>query len=81
MTRNSDWLLTSTAETWPAFGASAEALEYGIVGINTGIISTEVAPFRRREGIRPRPRRLQVWYGRVPRNQIYVPSRNYRLTL
>ena len=23
----------------------AEALEYGIVGINTGIISTEVAPF------------------------------------
>jgi succinate-semialdehyde dehydrogenase/glutarate-semialdehyde dehydrogenase len=24
---------------------AAEALEYGIVGINTGIISTEVAPF------------------------------------
>ena len=23
----------------------AEALEYGIVGVNTGIISTEVAPF------------------------------------
>jgi succinate-semialdehyde dehydrogenase/glutarate-semialdehyde dehydrogenase len=23
----------------------AEALEYGIVGINTGLISTEVAPF------------------------------------
>lgn len=23
----------------------AEALEYGMVGINTGIISTEVAPF------------------------------------
>ena len=23
----------------------AEALEYGIVGINTGIISTELAPF------------------------------------
>ena len=23
----------------------AEALEYGIVGINTGIISTEIAPF------------------------------------
>ena len=23
----------------------AEALEYGIVGLNTGIISTEVAPF------------------------------------
>ena len=29
----------------------AEALEYGIVGINEGIISTEVAPVRRREGI------------------------------
>jgi succinate-semialdehyde dehydrogenase/glutarate-semialdehyde dehydrogenase len=23
----------------------AEALEYGIVGVNTGIISTELAPF------------------------------------
>jgi succinate-semialdehyde dehydrogenase / glutarate-semialdehyde dehydrogenase len=23
----------------------AEALEYGIVGVNTGIISTEMAPF------------------------------------
>ena len=23
----------------------AEALEYGIVGVNTGLISTEVAPF------------------------------------
>jgi succinate-semialdehyde dehydrogenase/glutarate-semialdehyde dehydrogenase len=26
-------------------GACAEALEYGIVGINTGFISSEVAPF------------------------------------
>ena len=26
-------------------GACAEALEYGIVGLNTGLISTEVAPF------------------------------------
>jgi len=25
----------------------AEALEYGIVGVNEGIISTEIAPFRR----------------------------------
>jgi acyl-CoA reductase-like NAD-dependent aldehyde dehydrogenase len=25
----------------------AEALEYGIVGINEGIISTEIVPFRR----------------------------------
>ena len=28
-----------------ASSASAEALEYGIIGINEGIISTEVAPF------------------------------------
>ena len=33
----------------------AEGLEYGIVGINEGIISTEVAPLRRRQGIRHRP--------------------------
>ncbi len=26
-------------------GLVAEALEYGIVGVNTGLISTEVAPF------------------------------------
>ena len=28
-----------------ASGALSEALEYGILGINTGLISTEVAPF------------------------------------
>ncbi|WP_284146535.1 aldehyde dehydrogenase family protein [Escherichia coli] len=28
-----------------------EALEYGIVGINTGIISNEVAPFRRHQSL------------------------------
>ena len=36
---------TSTAATSAASGASSEGLEYGIVGINTGVISTEVAPF------------------------------------
>jgi acyl-CoA reductase-like NAD-dependent aldehyde dehydrogenase len=34
-----------TAATSAASGASPEALEYGIVGINEGIISTEIAPF------------------------------------
>ena len=34
-------LTTDLARTWRV----AEALEYGIVGINTGFISTEVAPF------------------------------------
>ena len=36
---------TSTRATSAASGASSEALEYGILGINTGLISTEVAPF------------------------------------
>ena len=31
--------------TWAGSSASAEALEYGIIGINEGIISTAVAPF------------------------------------
>jgi succinate-semialdehyde dehydrogenase/glutarate-semialdehyde dehydrogenase len=35
----------STAATSAASGRGAEALEYGIVGINEGIISTEIAPF------------------------------------
>ncbi len=36
---------TSTRATSRVPGASSEALEYGIVGLNTGLISTEVAPF------------------------------------
>ena len=35
----------STSPRYRAHLAGAEQLEYGIVGINTGIISTEVAPF------------------------------------
>jgi hypothetical protein len=37
----------------------AEALEYGIVGINEGIISTRDRSLRGHEGKRHRPRRLQ----------------------
>ena len=33
--------MTTTGRVWRVGGA----LEYGIVGINTGLISTEVAPF------------------------------------
>jgi succinate-semialdehyde dehydrogenase/glutarate-semialdehyde dehydrogenase len=44
-----------------------EALEYGIVGINTGIISTEVAPFGGVKSVRPRPRRFQVRHRGLPR--------------
>ena len=37
----------------------AEALECGIIGINEGIISSEVAPIRRLQAVRPRPRGLR----------------------
>jgi succinate-semialdehyde dehydrogenase/glutarate-semialdehyde dehydrogenase len=48
-----------------------EALEYGIIGINTGIISTEVARSAASR-LRPRPRRVEVRHRRLFRNQIYV---------
>ena len=35
------FMTTDLARTWRV----GEALEYGIVGVNTGLISTEVAPF------------------------------------
>ena len=35
----------SIRATWAASGGSSEGLEYGIVGINEGIISNEMAPF------------------------------------
>ena len=38
-------LRTSTRATSAAPWRVAEALEYGMVGINTGLITTEVAPF------------------------------------
>ena len=55
----------------------AEALEYGIVGINTGLISTEVAPFGGvkesgigREGI-------QIRHRGIPGNQVPVHGRHH----
>ena len=53
----------------------SEALEYGIVGLNTGIISTEVAPVRRRQGIGHGPRRLEVRDPRVHRDQVRLRRR------
>ena len=50
----------------------AEALEYGIVGLNTGLISTEVAPFGGDKGIRRRSRRLQVRHPGLHRAQVFV---------
>jgi hypothetical protein len=48
----------------------AEALEYGMVGINTGIISTEVAPFGGVKESGHRPRRLEVRHRGLPRDQV-----------
>ena len=42
---NSDLLRIFTAATLGVCGGLPKALESGIVGINVGIISTEVAPF------------------------------------
>ena len=49
----------------------SEALESGIIGINEGIISSEVAPFGgiKESGIGPR--RWPPRHGRIHRNQIY----------
>ena len=50
----------------------AEALEYGIVGLNTGLISTEVAPFGGIKESGHRPGRLQVRHPGLHRAQIPV---------
>ena len=42
---SSAWQRTSMVEILVRIWRVAEALEYGIVGVNEGIISTEVAPF------------------------------------
>ena len=52
----------------------SEALEYGIVGINTGFISTEVAPFGGVKESGHRPRGLEVRHRRVARAQVPVRS-------
>ncbi len=58
----------------------AEALEYGIIGINEGIISTEVAPVRRHEEQRPGPRGQQIRHRGLPRGQVPRPRRHRRLS-
>jgi succinate-semialdehyde dehydrogenase/glutarate-semialdehyde dehydrogenase len=53
----------------------AEALEYGIVGINEGIISTEIAPFggMKESGIGPIcwPTGLEIRRRGIPRAECY----------
>ena len=53
----------------------AEALECGIIGINEGIISNEVAPVRRLQAVGPRPRRLPPRHRGVPRDQVHADGR------
>ena len=57
----------------------AEALEYGIVGINEGIISTEVAPFGGIKASGLGPRRLQIRDRGVSRDQVPGPRRHRHL--
>ena len=53
----------------------SEALEYGILGINTGLISTRGRPVRRRQGVGHRPRGLEVRDRRVARDQVPLHGR------
>ena len=48
----------------------AEALEYGIVGINEGIISTAEAPVRRRQAVRSGARGIQIRHRGLSRGEI-----------
>ena len=56
----------------------AEALDYGMVGINTGLISTEVAPFG---GVKQSGfgREAAVRHRGLPRHQVPVPERLRRI--
>ena len=58
----------------------AEALECGIIGINEGIISTEVAPFGGVKEIGPRPRGLPPRRRGVPRDQVHADGRAVTLS-
>jgi succinate-semialdehyde dehydrogenase/glutarate-semialdehyde dehydrogenase len=54
----------------------AESLEYGIVGIKRGPHLHRASAVRRRQGVRPRPRGIQVRHRGLPRNQIHLPRRD-----
>jgi|SRR5215471_9783361 len=59
----------------------AEALEYGIVGINDGIISTEIAPFGGMKESGHRPRRIEIRHRGIPRGQLPLHGRHRPLTV
>ena len=54
----------------------AEALEYGIVGINDGHHLDRGRAVRRHEGMRHRPRRLEVRHRGLPRDQVPLHGRH-----
>ena len=54
----------------------AEALEYGIVGINDRHHLDRGRALRRHEGIRPRPRRLEVRHRGLPGDQVPLHGRD-----
>jgi succinate-semialdehyde dehydrogenase / glutarate-semialdehyde dehydrogenase len=51
----------------------AEALEYGMVGVNTGLISNEMAPFGGVKQSGLGPRRVRLWHGRLHGNEVRLP--------
>jgi hypothetical protein len=57
------------------FWRVAEALESGMVGVNTGLITTEVAPFGGVKESWPWPRRLASRHGRICRDQILLVAK------
>ena len=74
-TRRSGWPPTSLRATSAACWRVAEALEYGIVGVNEGIISNEVAPFGGFKECGHRPRGLAPRHRGVPRDQVHADGR------
>ena len=54
----------------------AEQLEAGMVGVNTGLITTQVAPFGGVKQSGPRPRRQQVRHRRVRRGEVHLLRRH-----
>ena len=59
----------------------AEALEYGMVGVNTGLISTEIAPLRRHQTVWHRTRRVQIRLRRLPRTEVCLSWRDLTVPL
>ena len=60
------YMTTDLARTWRV----GEALEYGIVGVNTGLDLDRGRALRRRQGVRHRPRGVELRGRRLDRAQV-----------